>query len=94
MLVERAELMVREGAEAEFAQVMAAKALPLLRATAGAVSVEFGRGVENPSKFTLLIEWSGMPAHTAFTQHASFADFRAVMAPYTVGGAMEHFEMV
>jgi heme-degrading monooxygenase HmoA len=94
MLVERSELLIKPGMEDDFAAVMAEKGLPLLAALEGVGLINFGRGLENPDKFMLLIEWSTMDAHTAFTRHPSFATFRALLAPFTKGGAMEHFNMV
>jgi heme-degrading monooxygenase HmoA len=93
MLVERSEIIVREGAEAAFATAMKATGVPLLEATEGVVAVSFGQGVENPAKFILMVEWASMDAHVAFTQAPTFPDLRAVFAPYSTGGAMEHFLM-
>ena len=57
------------------------------------VVFSFGRGVESPDKFMLLIEWQTMDAHVAFTRDPSFTEFRAILAPFTKGGSMEHFTM-
>lgn len=93
MLVERSEILIRPGHEPEFAAAMRDTGLPILRALDGVVSVSFGQGVEHPEKFMLLITWETMAAHTAFTQLPVFATFRALFAPHSTGGAMEHFEM-
>jgi heme-degrading monooxygenase HmoA len=93
MLVEQSLLLIKDGMEDEFDAVMTQKGLPLLRALDGVQTVTFGRGLENPEKFMLLIEWETMDAHTAFTRIPAFADFRALMAPYAKGGTMEHFNM-
>jgi heme-degrading monooxygenase HmoA len=93
MLLERAELLAKEGAEAEMLTVMTGQGVPLLAAVPGVTSVRFGRGVENPDRFLLLVEWIDMNAHTAFTQAPAFAEFRALIMPVSRGGAMEHFEM-
>lgn len=91
MLIERSELTIREGMEEEFATVLADKAVPLLKSFEGVGSVQFGRGVENPSKFILLVEWSDLDTHAAANKHETWPDFRALLMPYSVGGAMEHF---
>ena len=93
MLVEQSLLQIQEGMDEQFDAVRTDKGLPLLRAVAGATAVTFGRGVENPDKFMLLIEWEAMDAHLAFTRDPAFTDFRALLTPFTMGGAMEHFEM-
>lgn len=94
MLVERSEIMVKDGMEEEFSALLAAKAVPLLKATPGVNAVSFGRGVENPEKFLLLVEWLTMAHHTAFTQAPVFPEFRAMLMPFSKGGAMEHFSML
>jgi len=93
MLIERSELLIKDGLEEEFAAVMAEKGAPLLKRVTGIKTVSVGRGVENPGKFMLLIEWETMAAHTAFRDHPLYPDFRALLSPFTKGGAMEHFVM-
>ena len=93
MLVERSYLLVKQGLEEDFAAIMAEKGVPLLRGVEGADAVRFGRGIESPEKFMLLIEWTTMESHIAFTRHPSFTTFRALLSPFTTGGSMEHFDM-
>lgn len=93
MLVERSYLHVKEGLEGDFAAMMAEQGVPLLKALDGANQVLFGPGVENPGTFMLLIEWATMGDHIAFTKLPVFAEFRALLTPFTTGGAMEHFEL-
>ena len=57
MLVERSELLIKDGMEKEFAAAMRERGNPLLRDIPGVLSVEMGRGVENPYKFVLLVAW-------------------------------------
>ena len=92
-LVERAELLIKDGSEEAFATVMAERGLPLLWGVKGAGEVRLGRGVENPRKFMLLITWATMDAHVAFTTDPLFQDFRELIGPFTIGGGMEHFNM-
>ncbi len=93
MLVERAELLIKDGSEEGFAAAMAERGVPLLSGVAGASDVRLGRGVENPRKFMLLITWETMDAHIAFTKAPLFQTFRELLGPYTIGGGMEHFTM-
>lgn len=93
MLVERSELLIKEGLAEDFAATMAERGMPLLRHLAGAGNVTIGQGLENPDKFMLLIEWENMDAHIAFTENPLFTEFRAMLAPFTKGGSMEHFNM-
>lgn len=91
MLVERCEFLIKEGSENDFAAVLAQKVRKLLVALDGVKSVKFGRGVENPSKFILLVEWDTIDAHTAFQKDPRNEVLRASMLPFVVSGAMEHF---
>lgn len=93
MLVERSEITIWEGQEEGFAAAMHDRGLPMLAGFDGVRSVRFGRGVENPGKFILLVEWENMDAHTAFAKSAIYAPFRELFAPFSTGGVMEHFEM-
>jgi heme-degrading monooxygenase HmoA len=93
MLLERAELQIREGMEREFSAAMADRGLELLTSVPGVRSVQLGRGVENPQKFMLLVEWDAMESHVAFTKSPVMAEFRALLKPFSTGGATEHFKM-
>lgn len=93
MLVERSELTTKPGAEDEFRKAITEKGVPLLRSVDGVLSVQVGQGVENPSKFMLLVGWRSLDAHTAYSGTPVSGELRALMGPYLTGGAMEHFEL-
>lgn len=93
MLLEIAEIEVRPGAEEQFASAMRESGLGHLAACAGVVSARFGRGVENPSKFTFNVVWTSLEAHQGARELADFARFRAAFGDLTIGGAMSHYEM-
>jgi heme-degrading monooxygenase HmoA len=95
MFVERAEIPVKAGEEAAFAKAMRSKGVTLLAAAPGCSSVKVGRGVEDPGKFILLLEWDAVESHIEFTKTEAFAEFRDLVGPY-FGGApsMEHFELL
>jgi quinol monooxygenase YgiN len=95
MFVERAEIPVAPGKEADFAAAMASAGTALLAGAAGCLSARVGRGVENPGKFILLLEWDRVESHIAFTQTPEFEQFKALAGPFFAGApAMEHFEML
>ncbi len=94
MLLEISTLTIRAGNEEAFGEAMAQHGMPILRGVPGVISARYGRGVENPEKFTLLVEWENMAAHTAFRDLSVYTEFGKLFAPHTVGGAMEHFEVV
>jgi hypothetical protein len=67
--------------------------LAKLRAVPGVLTVSLGRGVENPSKFLLLIDWATMEAHGAYNKMPVCAEIRALIGRFSQGGSMEHFNM-
>jgi heme-degrading monooxygenase HmoA len=93
MLVERSELIIKDGLEDDFAAAMSERGIPLLRSVPGVNAVQFGRGVENPGKFMLLVEWTGMEAHTALKTHPLYPEFSQLLRPFVKAGAMEHFHV-
>src|SRR3546814_2166641 len=54
--------------EIDCATAMAERGLVVLRSVPGVESVRMGRGVENPGKFMLLVEWRSLDAHAAFSR--------------------------
>lgn len=93
MLLERSELQIREGQEEEFSAAMKDSGIGMLSSVPGVRSVSLGRGVENPSKFMLLVEWEDMNAHVAFNKSPVCLEVRKLIGPFSKGGAMEHFRM-
>jgi heme-degrading monooxygenase HmoA len=93
MLMERSEITAKEGMEQDFFASMTTKGVPLLANVPGVRWVQFGRGVEHPQKFMLLVVWETMDAHSAFTKTPARTELGALIRPFSTGGAMEHFEM-
>jgi heme-degrading monooxygenase HmoA len=95
MFIERAEIPVKEGMEADFAAAMAARGTAILGSAPGCSKVTVGRGVENPGKFILLLEWDSVESHTALTKTDEFKEFGALVGPFFGGSPnMEHFEVI
>jgi heme-degrading monooxygenase HmoA len=93
MLVERSELMIKDGLEDDFVATMSERGITLLSGVPGVNSVQLGRGVENPAKFMLLVEWTAMSAHTAFKSNPVYPEFSQLLKPFVNAGAMEHFNI-
>ena len=91
MVIERAELPIVSGREEEFEQQVPA-ALALIRAAPGCHGLALSRGLEQPSRYLLLVEWEALENHQAFTQSASLNRFRALVGTFFAGKpANEHF---
>lgn len=93
MITEIANITVAEGNEAAFDKAMRDGGIAALSACPGVGSVRFGRGVENPSIFAFVVEWDSLAAHDAARATETFATFRAAIAPYGIGGSMQHFTL-
>ena len=93
MLLERAEILINEGHEDRFATAMRDTGIQLLASVPGVISVNVGRGVENPGKFMLLVEWESMDAHSAYNKTPVCGELRALIGRFSKGGSMEHFKM-
>ncbi len=95
MIREVAILPVREGGEDGFVEAMGpgGGSQALTEATGGG-TVRIGRGVENPHKFCLLVEWASLEAHNAARDSEAFTRFKTIAGPFfgAGGGFMEHFD--
>jgi heme-degrading monooxygenase HmoA len=63
VIYELVEAEIKPGAEAAF-EAAYAQATTLLQRTPGCHSVRMLRGVEEPSKFRILIQWESLEHHT------------------------------
>lgn len=95
MILERAEIPVKPGQEEAFAAMMATEGLALLSGAAGCHGARCGRGVEQPERFLLLLEWDSVDHHIAFTKTSSFARFKELAGPFFAGPSdMKHFALL
>lgn len=92
MVLEVALIKVLPGQEDAFAQAYA-KGHATLATTPGCLSVRMTRGVESPSRFTLLVEWESVDAHLEnFRATERFQTWRGLIGPYFDGAPnVEHF---
>ena len=91
MVIERAELPIKPGREEEF-QKQFTSGVPHLRGAQGCMNISLARGIENPSKYLLFIEWETLAAHQSFTATEAFGKFVALIRPYLADKPnTEHF---
>jgi heme-degrading monooxygenase HmoA len=82
MVLEIADFLIREGDEERFA-VAYRDAVRHVTGSAGCHGVRLVRGVENPRRFVLLVEWERLEDHTeGFRSSPAFLDWRAALGPY------------
>lgn len=82
MVLEIADFLIREGEENAFADAYR-EAVSHITATPGCRSIRLVRGIENPRRFVLLVEWERLEDHTeAFRGSPAFTAWRAAVGPF------------
>lgn len=95
MVLERAEIIIKEGMMDEFLQVFVDRALPLTETFTGLISFTALRGVEEPDSVMFLAEWESVEAHLESRVEPTHAEFRTIVVPYTSGAKQTvHFSPV
>ncbi|MGE3693114.1 MAG: putative quinol monooxygenase [Novosphingobium sp.] len=85
MVLERAEIEIKDGLMEEFLQVFTSQALPLTRQFTGCLSFRALRGVEHPNSVMFLAEWESVEVHHASRSEPAHAEFRDIVVPFTSG---------
>jgi heme-degrading monooxygenase HmoA len=95
MVLERAHIRVTPGQEDAFEQAFEQARLVIAAAT-GFRSLTLSRGVESPSLYLLLVEWSTLEDHTVgFRESPAFGQWRGLLGQYFDGAPdVEHFVQV
>jgi quinol monooxygenase YgiN len=85
MVLERAEIFIKEGMMEEFLEVLTTRAIPLTAEYTGLISFKALRGVEDENSVMFLAEWVSIEAHLASRPEPAHAEFRKIVVPYTTG---------
>ena len=85
MVVERAEIIIKEGKMDEFIDVFVNKAYPLTAEFTGLISFKALRGVEDADSVMFLAEWESVEAHLASRPEPAHEAFRQLVLPFTAG---------
>ena len=95
MILERAEIIIKEGMMDEFLEVFRSRALPLTATFTGCLSFKALRGVEDADAVMFLAEWESVGAHLASRPEPTHEEFRQIVRPYTAGSkGTFHFEPI
>jgi heme-degrading monooxygenase HmoA len=95
MILEHAVITVRPGAGPEFEAALR-RARPIIAECHGFVSLELRRGIEDPDRYLLLVEWETLDDHlVGFRQSDAFVRWRAEIGEFFEGSPMvDHYEGV
>lgn len=95
MVLERAEVIIKNGMMDEFLEVLVRRALPLTETFTGLLSFKALRGVEDENSVMFLAEWESIEAHLASRPEPAHAEFRSIVVPFTAGAKQTvHFAPV
>lgn len=95
MVLERAEIFIKQGMMDEFLEQLVNRALPLTETFTGLISFTALRGVEDADSVMFLAEWESVEAHLASRPEPTHAEFRSIVLPYTSGAKQTvHFSPV
>jgi heme-degrading monooxygenase HmoA len=82
MVLEIADFLVRDGAEDAFTTAYR-DAVRFVTGSPGCRAARLVRGVENPRRFVLLVEWERLEDHLAgFRGSPAFRSWRAAVGPH------------
>jgi quinol monooxygenase YgiN len=93
MILEIAEFFIEPGTQEEFGRAVERGVATIIAASPGFLRYELQRGIENPQRWVLLIEWERLESHTVdFRGSSAFVQWRAAVAPYFARPPqVEHF---
>jgi heme-degrading monooxygenase HmoA len=94
MIVERATFHIREGQEAAF-EAAFDEARLIVAGAPGLHSVRRGRGVEEPQKYLVLVEWDSVADHERFRESELFGGWAQLLHPhYAAMPEGEYYDVV
>jgi len=94
MIFEIAQIEIQENGEAGFERAVA-EAKPLIERAPGCHGLHLYRGIEQPSRYRLMVQWESVERHDAFRQTADFQRWRELAGPFFVGPpSVEHVREV
>ncbi len=95
MILEVAILQVKPGETGEF-EAAFKKAERIISSASGYISHDLERGIENPSRYALLVRWEKLEDHTeGFRKSAEYQEWKRLLHHfYDPSPTVEHFRPV
>ena len=91
MIIESAQLPITAGREEEFERAMV-RGREMLEDAPGSGKVMLTRGVENPSRYVLLVEWDSVECHQQAMEDETFLEVRDLARSFYDGKPIvQHF---
>ncbi|MEK8034387.1 antibiotic biosynthesis monooxygenase [Ideonella sp. DXS29W] len=95
MILEHADIRIAPGQQAAFEEAIQRGLKTVITRAQGFRGAKVQRGIEQPERYLLLIEWDTLEDHTVgFRQSPLFAEWRAIVGPFFAAPpVVEHFQL-
>ena len=96
MVLEIADIRIRPGEQAAFAEAIQRALRTIVNRAEGMRSYRVSQGIESPERYVLQIQWDTLEAHTVgFRESPLFAEWRALIGPFFAQPpVVEHFNLL
>jgi len=81
MIFEMAQIEIKPGMESAFENGVA-QAVPLFQRARGCNGVQLLKSIEQPSRYTLMVTWESVDAHTHFRESQDFPEWRRLVGGF------------
>ena len=96
MILEVADITIQAGKNAEFDAAIERGVREVISNAVGFKSFKVQKGIENPQRYLLMIEWETLENHTVdFRNSPAFLKWREIVSPFFAAlPAVEHFTLL
>jgi len=96
MILEIADITIQAGKNAEFDEAIERGVRQAIASAKGFKSFKIQKGIENPQRYLLMIEWETLDNHIVdFRNSPAFLEWRAIVSPFFAAPpAVEHFQLL
>jgi heme-degrading monooxygenase HmoA len=96
MILEIADITIQAGKNTEFDEAIERGVRQAIACAKGFKSFKIQKGIENPQRYLLMIEWETLDNHIVdFRNSPAFLEWRAIVSPFFAAPpAVEHFQLL
>jgi len=96
MILEIADITIQAGKNAEFDVAIEKGVREVISGAIGFKNFKIQKGIENPQRYLLMIEWETLDNHTVdFRNSPAYAKWREIVGPFFASPpVVEHFQLL
>ena len=96
MILEIADITIQAGKNAEFDVAIERGVREVIAGAVGFRSFKIQKGIENPQRYVLMIEWETLDNHMVdFRNSPAYAKWREIVGPFFASPpVVEHFQLL